>query len=86
MPGRAREDEERGQGVPLTDEERQWRHYAEHGCFLMPNELPPRGSGLAGVGNGIIPEEGGCNWWWLLLIAALLLMGKKEKKAPRRLR
>ena len=42
--GEARE--ERGQGVPLTDEERRARHYEQYGSF----ELPPRGTGLQSLG------------------------------------
>ena len=37
----ARED--RGRGVPLTDEERAERHYEQYGTY----DLPPRGTGLS---------------------------------------
>jgi len=44
--GRARED--RGYGTPLTDPERQQRHYEETGEWLPSDNLPPRGTGLQG--------------------------------------
>jgi len=40
----ARED--RGRGNPLTDEERQQRHYEETGEWLDIPDLPNRGTGL----------------------------------------
>lgn len=44
MLGQAREDEERGAGIPFTVDERVRRHYAQYGT----TELPPRGTGLGG--------------------------------------
>jgi hypothetical protein len=45
--GHAREGEERGRGVPRSEEER-WERHQE----LYPGEpLPPRGYGLRGIGD-----------------------------------
>jgi len=41
--------EERGQGVPLTDAERQSRHFEQTGNWL--EVLPPRGTGLGAIGG-----------------------------------
>ena len=38
----ARQDEERGKGIPFTEEERAARHYEQYGT----TDLPPRGTGL----------------------------------------
>jgi len=46
MFGQAREDEERGRGIPFTDEEREQRHYERYGT----TELPSRGTGLQSIG------------------------------------
>lgn len=65
---RAREGEERGKGVPLTDEERRLRHEE-----LYPGEpLPPRGYGLTRVGRvGQIDTSTGL----LFLVGSLLGLG-----------
>ena len=39
--------EERGQGIPLTDEQRSARHFDQYGTY----DLPQRGTGLKGIGN-----------------------------------
>ena len=41
----ARQNEDRGTGIPLTDEERAERHYSQYGT----TDLPPRGTGLGGI-------------------------------------
>lgn len=51
--GQARED--RGKGVPLTDEERLYRHFEQTGEW----DLPERGTGLTGIGQGDV----GVSFW-----------------------
>lgn len=43
----ARGGEERGRGVPLTEEERVRRHFEQY----RTEELPPRGTGLSGLNS-----------------------------------
>lgn len=45
--GQAREGEQRGKGIPLTDEERKERHYSQYGTTT----LPTRGTGLKSIGT-----------------------------------
>lgn len=63
--------EERGRGIPLTDEERTRRHYEQYGTEI----LPPRGSGLSSIAG--IPSTDEVvnwikvNWGWLVAIGAV---------------
>jgi len=75
----ARQD--RGQGVPLTDSERQTRHYEQTGDWL--DELPRRGTGLGGL-NYEAPTWLKSNWKWMagfggILIAYVYII-KKDKR------
>lgn len=64
--GRARENEERGRGVPLSDAERVARHYGislEEACewltyHTVDELIPERGAGLTGIG-----QESGVGFW-----------------------
>lgn len=63
----AREDEERGRGIPRSEEERAARHEE-----LYPGTpLPPRGTGLSGEGpsGGQIAAIAGLAVFGLLVIA-----------------
>ena len=55
LVSQARED--RGRGIPLTDEERRMRHYEQTGEWLT--FLPQRGTGLEQIGQiGQVHSEG----------------------------
>ena len=62
----ARENEERGKGVPFTEEERAQKHFEEYGT----KNLPPRGTGL-----GRIPGLGGLGGFELQSMKVLKGMG-----------
>ena len=57
----------RGNGIPLTDEERQQRHFDETGEWVDIVQLPARGTGLA-TQNPATEGIGWLktNWQWLL--------------------
>ena len=76
MVSKAREDSERGKGVPLTEEERMMRHYEQYGTY----ELPERGAGLSAVSNMVNSSECPNCWLWLLggLIVGIIV-GRRRK-------
>lgn len=67
----ARQNEERGRGIPRTEEERQTRHEE-----LYPGtELPPRGTGLStGEGTSV-----GATILGLAVIVGILFMAIAKK-------
>ena len=77
ISARAREGQDRGRGIPLTDVERLMRHYSisEDEAIRILSQypvnqvLPPRGTGLSGLGE-ITPASAN-----LLFIAGLVLVG-----------
>lgn len=76
MINRSREGEERGQGVPRSEEEREERHQQ-----LYPGEpLPPRGSGLSGIGQTTTTNYAPAVISGLFALGAALILAMAIKK------
>ena len=79
---RAREYDERGRGVPLTEEERRYSHYEQTGEW--PITLPERGTGLSRLrnitGSGFFRLNNEWIWLGVGAVGVLIFFLLRKKK------